>query len=86
MKKPIKVPDQDAAYLREHHTTQSVPEMAKILKRATVTVYKFMEALKLTPKGRVIHYDHPFKKSNRKLEKFLVHQRIENSRNGGYNL
>jgi hypothetical protein len=72
------VPEQDAAYLRAHYKTQTVPEMAKELKRASTTVYGFMEALGLEPKGRQIKKDHPFKRQNRKLETLFLGRRIEN--------
>ena len=76
----IIVPDADRVYLEKHHKTKTVPTMAKDLKRAAATVYKFMTALKLEPKGREIGQDHPFRKSNRRLETTLLHFRIENSR------
>jgi len=45
--------------------------MAKALKRAAVTIYSWMAELKLPPKARVIHRDHPFKVGNRRLETTL---------------
>lgn len=76
----IIVPDADRAYLEKHHKTQTVPAMAKHLKRAAATVYKYMTALKLEPKPREIGSDHPFRKSNRRLETTLLHFRIENGK------
>jgi len=73
------VPKQDAAYLRAHYKTQSVPEMAKELKRGNATVYGFMETLGLPPLRREIRRDHPFKVQNRKLETMLTGHRIANS-------
>lgn len=80
MKKSVKVPPADAAYLRLHYKNQSVPEMAKALKRANTTIYGFMHAMGLQPMKRVIHRDHPFKRSNRSLEKMLLLNRIENGK------
>lgn len=80
MSKKIDVPEQDATYLHANHQIQSVPEMAKELKRANVTVYKFMEALGLPPMARVITRDHPFRRANRHLEKNLLLNRIQNSK------
>lgn len=73
----IAVPEQDATYLHAHHKTQSVPEMAKELKRGNKTIYEFMAALKLEPLARKISKDHPFRIANRNLEKNLLHYRIE---------
>lgn len=78
MKPAPTVPDQDATYLHANHKTQSVPEMAKELKRASATVYQYMETLGLEPKGRDIKRDHPFKRQNRKLETLFLGRRIEN--------
>lgn len=66
--------------MRAHYKTKSVPDMAKALKRANTTIYKFMDALGLKPLGRdyTTSQDHPFRVSNRKLEKMLLKNRIEN--------
>lgn len=76
--KQIQVPAEDAAYLRQHHRYQSAPEMAKALKRATVTIYAYMDALGLERKPREIDRRHPFKRQNRKLEVVFLARRIEN--------
>lgn len=73
--KPATVPDQDATYLHANHKSQSVPQMAKHLKRASATVYNFMDALGLEPKGRVIDKTHPFVRANRKLRAVLIDER-----------
>lgn len=73
------VPDQDATYLRANYKTQSVPVMAKHLKRSNGTVYGFMEALGLEPLGREIPRSHPFRRQNRKLETLFLGRRIQNS-------
>lgn len=77
--KTVKVPHADAEYLRSNHRRQSVPDMARQLKRANGTVYAFMEALGLSPKAREIKSQHPFKRQNRKLETLFLGRRIENS-------
>lgn len=77
-KKKIEVPADDARYLTENHKSQSVPVMAKALRRASATVYGFMDALGLPPLQREISRNHPFKRQNRKLETLFLGRRIEN--------
>lgn len=78
-KKKVKMPDSDKAYILSHYKTMTVPEMAKDMKRGAVTVYAWMKDLKLEPKGRIIHRDHPFKKMNRRLEAIVIESRIANT-------
>lgn len=77
--KPTEVPTADAEFLKLNHKKKSVPEMAKALKRANVTVYAYMTALGLEPKARVITRAHPFRVQNKKLETMLTGYRIANS-------
>ena len=49
--------------------------MAKELKRASATVYQYMDTLGLVPKGREIRRDHPFKVQNRRLEAVIIENR-----------
>lgn len=63
--------EEEKTYLRENHKNKSVPQMAKHLKRAAVTVYGFMDQLGLQPRGRD-NENHPFRASNRRLETFLT--------------
>lgn len=79
-KKQTTVPAQDAAYLHANHKTMSVPQMAKSLKRASVTVYDYMGLLKLKPKGRVIDKTHPFVRQNRQLRATLIDERQERAK------
>lgn len=74
----IQVPKADADFLRKNYRTKSVPVMAKELKRASATVYGFMQELGLEPLARKIHSNHPFKRQNRKLETMLKGFRIAN--------
>jgi hypothetical protein len=76
----IQVPEKDEKYLRLNHARQSVPEMAKRLKRANATVYKFMEVLGLTTCRRANSSNHPWRKSNKKLEDIFIHQPKENQK------
>lgn len=70
------VPKQDAAYLRAHYKTQTVPEMAKELKRGAATLYGYMKELGLEPKKRQPDTtNHPFRKQNRKLEAMIITNR-----------
>jgi len=77
--KPSDVPQELAIYLRQTYQAKSVPEMAKQLKRANKTIYDYMEALGLSPKGREFPASHPFKRQNRKLETMFLGRKIENS-------
>lgn len=63
--------EEEKSYLTENHKSKSVPEMAKHLKRAAVTVYGFMDQLGLKPRGRD-NSEHPFRVSNRRLEALLI--------------
>lgn len=67
----LNVPDADAKFLQQHYRSMSVPEMAKKLKRAAVTVYGFMAALGLPPRGRLIDNSHPFVQANHRLRATL---------------
>lgn len=78
--KKMNVPEKDAKYLLENHKLFTVPEMARVLKRANTTVYGFMEALGLEPKAREITPSHPFRRQNRKLETMLLGHRIQNAK------
>jgi hypothetical protein len=72
MPRPKIFTEQDKVFLFENHKVMTVPNMAKELKKSATTVYDKMSELGLTPKGRVIPREHPFRVNNRRLEALLI--------------
>jgi len=80
-----KVPDirpDEKKYIKEMHTTTTVPDMARELGRGAATVYAWMKDMGLqvykAPRKHW-HGGHPFRVQNRRMEKQILLNNIVNN-------
>lgn len=67
-------------FVEINHKSQTVPVMAKKLKKGASTIYALMKEKGWTPyrMPKTPAQCHPFRHQNRKMEKMLLRNRIEN--------
>jgi hypothetical protein len=70
---PILTPEEEK-FIRDNYAKMSVPKMAKELKRASASLYPWLEKEGLTPfRQDKKPHNHPFRKRNRQLEAFITY-------------